>query len=268
MNWAAAEVEFRRALQLAPNDASAKFSLSTMLAALGQPGQAIDLARQAVVADPLSPRRHVWLANYLLALGRFDDAEQAVRKAIELQPAAASYHEVLTIIEIQRGDAKAALAAARGEPAAGGWREIALALALQIGDDHAAADAALKTLIDTQSDISAYQIAEVYALRKDPDAMFTWLDRAWANRDPGVSYLLYDPIILRYRDDPRFAAYCSKIGLPWPVTAVSGSVTAPTTWPRHPAWHRHNKKRRPLLAAVRPLPCASFPCSLASRQIA
>lgn len=59
--------------------------------------------------------------------------------------------------------------------------------------------------------------------------MFTWLDRAWANRDPGVSYLLYDPIILRYRDDPRFAAYCRKIGLPWPVTAVSGSVTAPTT---------------------------------------
>lgn len=86
LNWAAAEVEFRRALQLAPNDASAKFSLSTMLAALGQPGQAIDLARQAVAADPLSPRRHVWLANYLLALGRFDDAEQAVRKAIELQP--------------------------------------------------------------------------------------------------------------------------------------------------------------------------------------
>jgi len=220
LNWTAAEAEYRRALELAPNDAGAKFSLGNLLATLGQPGRAVELTRQALAADPLRASRHAWLANYLLALGRLDEAAQAVGKAIGLQPAGASYYEILATIEILRGDAKAALLAARQEPA-GIWRDVALALALQIGDDRAAADAALKSLIDTQSDGVAYQIAQAYALRRDPDAMFAWLDRAWANRDPGVGYLLYDPIVLRYKSDPRFAALCRKVGLPLPGAAAS-----------------------------------------------
>jgi hypothetical protein len=54
----------------------------------------------------------------------------------------------------------------------------------------------------------------VYGLRKDPDNMFRWLDRAWANRDTGIGRLLTDPFVLRYRDDPRFSAFCEKVGLP------------------------------------------------------
>ena len=46
---------------------------------------------------------------------------------------------------------------------------------------------------------------------------FTWLDRAFSNRDSGISYLLYDPFILRYKDHPRFAAFCRKVGLPTPA---------------------------------------------------
>jgi hypothetical protein len=44
--------------------------------------------------------------------------------------------------------------------------------------------------------------------------MFTWLDRAWDTRDSGIGRLLTDPFILRYRNDPRFAAFCKKVGLP------------------------------------------------------
>ena len=77
----------------------------------------------------------------------------------------------------------------------------------------------MKTLIDTQSSAAAYQIAQVYALRKDAENMFAWLDRAWASRDPGIKYLLHDPLILRYQDDPRFAAFCRKVGLPTTTTA-------------------------------------------------
>jgi len=54
----------------------------------------------------------------------------------------------------------------------------------------------------------------VNALRGDPDQMFVWLDHAWANRDAGIANLLFDPFILRYRHDPRFAAFCRKVGLP------------------------------------------------------
>ncbi|HET7562374.1 MAG TPA: hypothetical protein VFJ87_08360, partial [Rhodanobacteraceae bacterium] len=71
------------------------------------------------------------------------------------------------------------------------------------------------------ADDAAYQIAEMYALRKDPDAVFQWLDRAWSNRDGGVFQLLSDPMILRYKDDPRFAAFCRKVGLPTTTDAVA-----------------------------------------------
>jgi len=143
-----------------------------------------------------------------------------IRRAIELQPAAASYHQTLTIIEVQRGDAQVALGAAQQEPP-GNWQDIALAIARQIGDDRSAADAALRTLIDKYAGVSAYQIAEVYALRNDANSTFEWLDRAWTNRDGGLTSLLYDLFILRYKDDPRFAAFCRKVGLPVPGEAAA-----------------------------------------------
>ena len=89
----------------------------------------------------------------------------------------------------------------------------------KIGDDRSAADSALSTLIEKDANIDAYQIAEVYALRNDENATFEWLDRAWSNRDSGIQYLLFDPFILRYKDDPRFAAFCRKVGLPVPGEA-------------------------------------------------
>jgi len=63
----------------------------------------------------------------------------------------------------------------------------------------------------------AFEIDQVYALRNDAKETFAWLDRTWSNRDTGITYLLYDPFILRYKDDPRFAAFCRKVGLPTPA---------------------------------------------------
>ncbi|HET7306394.1 MAG TPA: tetratricopeptide repeat protein [Gammaproteobacteria bacterium] len=222
LDWKGAEAEYRRALQLAPNDGQTKAVLGQLVAALGRTQQAVQLTRQALATDPLNARWYGWLSNYLLALHRPDEARQAIQKAIGLQPTAASYHEQLAIVEIVRGDARAALTAARQEIPGGGsgWRDVALALALQVGDDRVAADAALQKLINEQADVAAYQIAEVYALRRDPDRMFAWLDRAWTNRDPGIIYLLHDPFILRYKSDPRFAAFCQKVGLPTPAGSV------------------------------------------------
>ncbi|MEO6968108.1 MAG: tetratricopeptide repeat protein [Rhodanobacteraceae bacterium] len=217
-DWTGAQAEYQRAVQLAPNDGASLFNLGNLLATLGHPDQAVALTRQALATDPLHAIWYNWLATYLSALGRFDEAKTAIRKAIELQPAAVGQHEQLAVIEIQRADAKAALAAAQTEPP-GVWQDEALALASQIGANRAAAGAALKHLIDTQADIAPYQIAEVYALRRDPDQMFAWLERAWASRDPGIQLLLYDPFILRYEHDPRFAAFCRKVGLPTTTTA-------------------------------------------------
>ncbi len=212
-DWRGAGAEFRRAMALVPNNGDAKFALGTQLATIGEVETAIDLTRQALTTDPLCADCHYWLAAYLSGLNRLDDAELATRRAIELQPAAVSYHQMLTIIEVQRGDAQAALAAAQKEPhGSGGWRESALALALQIGADRGAADRALRTLIDEDASIAPYKIAQIYALRNDAKAAFEWLDRAWGNRAPEINYLLYDPLMARYKDDPRFSAFCRKVG--------------------------------------------------------
>lgn len=217
-DWHGAEAEFRRALELAPNDGVAKSKLADLLATFGQVDLAVELTRQALATEPLRAAWYSYLAGYLSGLNRLDEAERAIRSAIEIQPAAASYHQLLTIIEIQRGDSHAASSAAEQEPP-GTWHDSAIALALQIGNDRRAAEAALQTLIRRDAGTSAYQIAQVYALRNDAKATFEWLDRAWNNRDTGIAYLLYDPFILRYRDDPRFAAFCRKVGLPVPPQA-------------------------------------------------
>jgi len=214
-DWRGAEAEFRRALALAPNDAEAKFYFGVQLAAIGELERAIDLTRQALTTDPLRSDWNAWLGTYLSGLGRLDEAEQAIRRSMELQPGAGINHYDLTIIEIQRGHAQAALATAQQETP-GTWQDSALALARQIGSDRSAADAALRTLIENDAGSSAFEIAQVYALRNDADATFAWLDRALSNRDAGIASLLYDPFILRYKDDPRFAEFCRKVGLPVP----------------------------------------------------
>ena len=214
-DWHGSEVQYRRALALSPHDGEAQFALGSLLAPLGDLQQAIELTRQALTSEPLRADYYEWLSTYFSELDRLDEAQRAIDKAIELQPGAASFHEELTVIEIQRGDARAALAAAQAEPP-GVWQDMALALARQIGGDRSAADAALETEIKQDAGSAPYQIAEVYALRNDANATFQWLGRALSSRDPGIQYLLYDPFISRYKSDPRYAAFCRKVGLPVP----------------------------------------------------
>jgi tetratricopeptide (TPR) repeat protein len=86
---------------------------------------AIALTRQALATEPLRADWYLWLVSYLSGLSRLDDAKQAIRRAIELQPTAAGYHQTLTIIEVQRGHAEAALAAAQQVPDQS-WQDSAL----------------------------------------------------------------------------------------------------------------------------------------------
>jgi hypothetical protein len=53
-----------------------------------------------------------------------------------------------------------------------------------------------------------------------------WLDRAWRQREGGVTGLLYDPFILRYKDDVRMAAFCKKVGLPTPAEVAQNKSKA------------------------------------------
>jgi TolB-like protein/Tfp pilus assembly protein PilF len=223
-DWAGADAEFRRVLELAPGDAEARAALGQARARKGELGRALQLTRAAMVTEPLNARLYRWSGYYLLAMGRLDEAEQALSKAIELKPDGVYSHYLLATLHALRGDASAAFAAAQGEPP-GYWRDVGLALAAQVGPDHAQADRLLKLCIRKYAREAAFQIAEIYALRGDPDQMFAWLERARRQRDPGLQSLLYDAPLLRYRDDLRFAAFAHKIGLPGPAEAAAADTT-------------------------------------------
>ncbi|MBZ0088643.1 MAG: tetratricopeptide repeat protein [Thermomonas sp.] len=241
-NWKEGEAELRKAVELAPDDGDALYQLGVVRAGQGDLNQAIDLTRRALKINPLDANWYRGLAAYLMPSGRLDEARQAINKAIELEPKALYNHYLLAVIELLRKDPAASRKAAEAEPE-GAWRDFALALAAQVGPDRPAADARVNALIRSYPEGWAMQIAQVYAVRGEPDAMFQWLDKARAARDPGMTLLHYDPLLLRYRDDPRYAALARKVGLPWPAAtsapvaatpAVAGAPAPRTTGPASP----------------------------------
>jgi len=186
-----------------------------VLATLGHLDKAIELYREALATNPLDAGWYVDLGGFLVGVNRLDEGEGLIRKAIALQPGGGGFYAALAAIEILRGNADAALAAAQKDPEPF-QRDVAVAAARQIGGDRAAADAALKDVINRYGTYSPYVVAWIYVLRNNPDKTFEWLDNAWRDRDSSMGGLLYDPVMLRYKDDPRFAAFCRKVGLPVP----------------------------------------------------
>ncbi len=213
-----AEAEFRRALELAPQNPLVSHNLALLLTDLGRLDEAVALDQRAIVLDPLRSTVQISLAISLTALGRYDEAEAAVRKAIALQPQSGATYKSLAMIQILRGKPAAAVELAKQETDPF-WRTDALALAYFANGDKAEADAQLKKLIDENADDAGSQIAQVYALRKEPEKMFEWLDHAWSTHDGGVTEILADPFMRAYKDDPRFIAFAQKIGV-MPKTAA------------------------------------------------
>jgi DNA-binding SARP family transcriptional activator len=83
-DWAGAEEEFKRALELSPDDADAHDLYGRLCAALGRYDEAIALQRQAQELDPLSHRLDV--VSTLLRAGRHHEAVGGARNAVELDP--------------------------------------------------------------------------------------------------------------------------------------------------------------------------------------
>ncbi|MGH8233005.1 MAG: tetratricopeptide repeat protein [Rhodanobacteraceae bacterium] len=216
--------EYKRAYALAPNDGNVMNFLSGGYQTLGQLQPAAELMRKAIATDPLRPDFYSSLAYVLLAQGQLDAAEQATRKALALQPDYPGLYSTLAEIDILRGDAAAAVRDAKQEtdPVYGPWSR---AMAPQIGPDRQQADAALHDYIAKYGKTQPYDVADLYAMRKQPDEMFAWLQRAWTQHDPNlITGMLNDPLVLAYQHDPRFAALCKQAGLPLPGQVLSASA--------------------------------------------
>ena len=73
---------------------------------------------------------------------------------------------------------------------------------------------ALDALVKTYGYNAAYQIAQAYAWRDQPDQAFEWLDRAFVQRDGGLAEVKYDPALRALRKDKRYPVLLHKLGLP------------------------------------------------------
>lgn len=218
--------QFRRALMLAPHDGVVMAFLANQYLVVGQLQPAVDLYRKAIATDPLRPD---WYFNFgvpLMAQGRFDKAEQAYRETLRLQPGFPSADAALAEIAILRGDAAAArkLAGKISDP---DLKLEVLAMAAHLDGDAGAADAALHAYVTKYGKADALGVAELYALRKQPDQMFDSLQGARA-QNPALlaTQLLSNPFLLRYKGDPRFATLCGQLGLPAPGKPSPGGSSA------------------------------------------
>ena len=216
LDFVGGEKEFRRVLQSSPNNAAAKNALTLSLLAQGRLTEAEAACRETLSLDPLLTTLWYNLGRIALGTGRYKEAEEAFRKGLELQPGASRFHGLLAMLDIlQNRPAAQAMANAQLENE-GFWRDYAVAVVRQAQADRAAADASLNDFIAKNSNGGAFQIAVLYAIRKEPDQMFKWFDTGYATRDSGMVQLAITPFFIPYLGDPRFIALCQKLNVQLP----------------------------------------------------
>jgi len=195
---------------------------------------------------------HQWHANFLTAMGRFAEAEAAMRRAQELDPLSLIANAALGWVHYYAGDYEQAISQCRrtlelddsfalahlwlGQAMEGAGRfdeaETAIRRALELGDRSTISRAALaRTLaLNDQPDraravlaeleaedgaayIPAYEIARVHQALGQPDRALAWLERALAERAHSMVFLRVDPGFETLRGDPAFEALAARVGL-------------------------------------------------------
>jgi len=210
-DWRGAEASFARALELAPGNAFVLRWCGGFAQLMGRFDQAVDLCRRAMEQDPLSaPACH----NYgfaLQAANRLADAKEAYRRALELAPQKAITHENLALVLLAQGLRDEALAEAEREPEE--WaRLFAVTIVQHDKGDQPSSDAAFRELVEKHAADSSKQIAEVHALRGDLDAAFDWLERSYAQRDGALCEIKTSLYLRLLHEDPRWGAFVRKMG--------------------------------------------------------
>jgi TolB-like protein len=212
-DWPAADAEFKRTLELDPNNVLALWCASGYALIGDRLDEALKLIQDAAARDAVGYGVYTGIGDVQIRRGRLAEAEAAYRKATELNATAAGTHMWLGFVLLARGESKAALAAMEQETDEG-YRQYGLALAFGELGRQSDADRALAALETNYADSRAGHIASVYACRKQLDRAFAWLDRAYIQRDGWLPLIKADPCIKNLEPDPRYKALLRKLKLP------------------------------------------------------
>jgi tetratricopeptide (TPR) repeat protein len=224
-DWPAAGNEFRRATTLNPGDAHAWHHLANWMRAMGRYDEAIAARRRSLELDPLNARTAISLGRDYTSAGRLDLAADAYRRGVDIDSMsplflgtgpnlpvglgevyeqqgrhAEAVAEYLRVAARRRATPDE-LAAMRQAFADGGMRGFWRRWLAFEERTHGGAPRALV-------------VARTYQRIGDDASAIAWLERAYAERDPGLVYLRADHEWRALRADPRVAAIIARMGLP------------------------------------------------------
>jgi serine/threonine protein kinase/Tfp pilus assembly protein PilF len=215
-DWAGAEEEFKRAIELNPNSGDAYDFYGLMLSALERYDEAIEMQRRAHELDPLAHRMDI--ATTFLRAGRYDEALHAVTRVLEVDPHFAMAHATLGWTYLLMGMPDQGIAAL--QQAVSLSPESTLYLA-QLGQAFALvgrteqAREVLRQLdeLARQRYVSPYHMAYVYTGLGEQDRAMDWLERAYEERAGGVFGIKGSFLFTSLRAHPRFKALLGKMNL-------------------------------------------------------
>jgi tetratricopeptide (TPR) repeat protein len=180
--------------------------------ALGNLDAAIELNRRAVELDPLALNGYASLGSSLMWDQQLDEALTVYEHLQVLNPEAATLSQTRSRILLMQGKKEQAMVAAEAEQEPF-WHAFGTLFNLYAQGRTAEADALLQEFIEKNQHDGAYQIALIYGFRGDEDRVFEWLERAYAQRDGGLTQMLYDPVLAQFSGNPRWSGLLKKVGV-------------------------------------------------------
>lgn len=217
-SWVEAESEFRQALALNPSSPVAHQYYADFLKAMGRFDEAIAEVERARELDPLSLGINTAVGHVRYLARQHDEAIEAYRRALVLAPNFAQAHLWFGRPYLEKRMYNEAI----GEltTAARLSQESTMSLAV-LGHAHASAGHArearellAKLLARSRSQyVPSYWIALVYVGLGDRDRAFTWLERANRERSAWLAWAKVEPRFDRLRSDPRFDRFLRRLNL-------------------------------------------------------
>jgi TolB-like protein/DNA-binding winged helix-turn-helix (wHTH) protein len=216
-DWTAAESGLRRATALDANHAMSHVVLGHLLSQTGRHDLARSSTRRARQLDPLNPMSHAVSSQVEFQARNYAAALEHARQSVALDPEFWIGHmmQAQALDRMNLGEPAIEALTQAGRFSGQNSKTVALR-GYVLGRAGRAAEArdVLRTLQTVALDryVPSYAMALVYAGLDERDAVFEWLERAYAARDVHLIFLPVDPKWDDYRQDPRFLTLLSRCG--------------------------------------------------------
>ena len=231
-DFAAAERDFKKAIELDPNDSIAHQWYGEFLGDLRRFDQSIAELKKAKELDPLSPMVGCDLADGYLHAGRGAEAEAELHRIIDLYPDFVPGHSYLGSVLIEEAKFDEAMTEAQFYRQKTGDETMVQAVEihrLAAAGKLEEARAEVRRLVSGKSGVrfTSYQRAGLYSTTGQTDAAYAALQDAYRERSWWLVTMLVDPGLDGIRGQPRFQDLARRVGLPIESSSDKGeSVVA------------------------------------------